>query len=84
MNKPVCLVTAPVATRSGYGAHARDIARALINLDKYGNTSAASIPLAFSEADRMGKFKQGDIIVLAGFGAGFTWGVNVIKWHKGD
>ena len=35
MSKPVCLVTAPVATRSGYGAHARDIVRALIKLDKY-------------------------------------------------
>ena len=35
MNKPLCLVTAPVATRSGYGAHARDICRALIKLDKY-------------------------------------------------
>ena len=36
MSKPVCLVTAPVATRSGYGAHSRDIVRALIELDKYG------------------------------------------------
>ena len=35
MSKPLCLVTAPVATRSGYGAHARDICRALIKLDKY-------------------------------------------------
>ena len=35
MSKPVCLVTAPVATRSGYGAHSRDIVRALIDLDKY-------------------------------------------------
>ena len=37
MSKPVCLVTAPVGTRSGYGAHARDIVRALIKLDKYDN-----------------------------------------------
>ncbi len=50
------------------------------NVNKYGNTSAASIPLAMSEHHTSSPFKPGDIIVLAGFGAGFTWGVNIIKW----
>ena len=51
-----------------------------VNLQKYGNTSAASIPLALDEALADGKIKKGDIIVLSGFGAGLTCGANVIKW----
>ena len=51
-----------------------------VNLHKYGNTSAASIPLALDEALADGKIKKGDIIVLSGFGAGLTCGANVIKW----
>jgi 3-oxoacyl-[acyl-carrier-protein] synthase-3 len=51
-----------------------------VNLHKYGNTSAASIPLALDEAIADGKIKKGDIIVLSGFGAGLTSGANVIKW----
>jgi 3-oxoacyl-[acyl-carrier-protein] synthase-3 len=51
-----------------------------VNLHKYGNTSAASIPLALDEALAEGKIKKGDIIVLSGFGAGLTCGANVIKW----
>ena len=53
-----------------------------INLDKYGNTSAASIPIALAEGINENKFKDGDIIVLAGFGAGFTWGVNILKYER--
>ncbi|WP_018249680.1 beta-ketoacyl-ACP synthase III [Orenia marismortui] len=51
-----------------------------VNLDKYGNTSAASIPLALDEAVRSGKITSGDIVVLVGFGAGLTWGASVIEW----
>lgn len=51
-----------------------------VNLQKYGNTSAASIPIALDEALKEGKIKKGDIVVLAGFGAGLTYGANVIKW----
>lgn len=51
------------------------------NVANYGNTSAASIPLALSELYEQKPFKSGDIIILAGFGAGFTWGINVIKWQ---
>jgi 3-oxoacyl-[acyl-carrier-protein] synthase-3 len=51
-----------------------------VNLHKYGNTSAASIPLALDEALAEGKIKKGGIIVLSGFGAGLTCGANVIKW----
>lgn len=51
-----------------------------VNLHKYGNTSAASIPLALDEALSDGKIKKGDIVVLSGFGAGLTCGANLIKW----
>ncbi len=52
-----------------------------VNLNKYGNTSAASIPLAMDEACADQKIKSGDIVVLAGFGAGLTYGSNVIRWR---
>ena len=55
--------------------------KVIINLDKYGNTSAASIPLAMSEFNDTIGFKKGDILVLVGFGAGFTWGVNIVIWE---
>ncbi len=53
--------------------------RIFINIDKYGNTSAASIPIALDECRRLGKVKAGDIIMLVAFGGGLTWGANVIQ-----
>jgi 3-oxoacyl-[acyl-carrier-protein] synthase-3 len=50
------------------------------NIQKYGNTTAASIPLALTEAWEQGKIKSSDIVVLAAFGSGFTWGSVIIKW----
>ncbi|KYZ77339.1 3-oxoacyl-ACP synthase [Anaerosporomusa subterranea] len=58
--------------------------KVMVNVDRYGNTSAATIPIALDEALREGKVKQGDNIVLVGFGAGLTWASAVIKWCKGD
>ncbi len=58
--------------------------KVVINVDRYGNTSAASIPLALDEAIKTGRVKNGDIIVLVGFGAGLTWASCVIKWCKED
>lgn len=57
--------------------------KVVVNVDRYGNTSAGSIPLALDEAYRAGKFKAGDLIVMVGFGAGLTWAASVIKWSKG-
>ena len=54
--------------------------RVVINISKYGNTTAATIPLAMSETYRANKLKKGDWIVLAAFGAGFTWGSVLLKW----
>ncbi|NBL64480.1 beta-ketoacyl-ACP synthase III [Flavobacterium sp. NST-5] len=50
------------------------------NIQKYGNTTAASIPIALTEAWEQGKIKEGDTVVLAAFGSGFTWASAVIKW----
>ena len=50
------------------------------NIQNYGNTTAASIPIALSEASEQGKIKSGDTVVLAAFGSGFTWGSVIIKW----
>jgi 3-oxoacyl-[acyl-carrier-protein] synthase-3 len=51
-----------------------------INLDRMGNTSAASIPVALDEAVRTGRVKKGDVIVTVAFGGGFTWGATVMRW----
>ena len=50
------------------------------NIQKYGNTTAASIPIALTEAWEAGKVKEGDKVVLAAFGSGFTWGSVMINW----
>lgn len=54
--------------------------KAMINLDKYGNMSAASIPVALAEAAEEGRLKEGDCLVLVGFGGGLTWGASVLIW----
>ncbi|ABP67195.1 3-oxoacyl-(acyl-carrier-protein) synthase III [Caldicellulosiruptor saccharolyticus DSM 8903] len=54
--------------------------KVFVNLHKYGNTSAASIPIALDEAVEEGRIKKGDKVVLVGFGGGLTWASTVIKW----
>ncbi|MGD8499714.1 MAG: beta-ketoacyl-ACP synthase III [Phycisphaerales bacterium] len=54
--------------------------KVFINIGEYGNTSAASVPIAFDECVRKGKVKRGDIVILVAFGAGLTWGANVIEF----
>jgi 3-oxoacyl-[acyl-carrier-protein] synthase-3 len=50
------------------------------NIQKYGNTTAASVPIALTEAWEQGKIKSGDLVILAAFGSGFTWASAVIRW----
>jgi 3-oxoacyl-[acyl-carrier-protein] synthase-3 len=50
------------------------------NIAKYGNTTAASIPIALAEAEREGRLSRGDLLVTVAFGSGFTWGANLIRW----
>jgi len=54
----------------------------IVNIDRYGNTSAASIPLAMSEAADAGRFRDGDLILMSGFGAGMAWGSAVVRWGR--
>lgn len=51
-----------------------------LNIEHYGNTSSASIPIALAEAEANGRLKPGDTVVMVGFGAGLTWGAGVIQW----
>jgi 3-oxoacyl-[acyl-carrier-protein] synthase-3 len=51
-----------------------------INVDRYGNTSGATIPLAMDEANRAGLIKEGDILLLDAFGGGFTWAAALLRW----
>lgn len=54
--------------------------KVMININKYGNTTAATIPLCLTEYYREGKIKKGDKLILAAFGAGFTWGASYLVW----
>lgn len=54
--------------------------KVMVNVDRYGNTSSASIPLALAEAVETGRVKPGSLVLLVAFGAGFTWGSTVVRW----
>ncbi|HEX9370796.1 MAG TPA: beta-ketoacyl-ACP synthase III [Roseiflexaceae bacterium] len=56
--------------------------RVFVNLDRYGNTSAATIPIALAEAADHGRLKQGDYVLLTAFGGGLTWASSVIRWGR--
>ena len=57
--------------------------RVFVNLDRYGNTSSASIPLALGDARAEGRLKDGMLVLMTGMGAGLTWGSSVMTWTKG-
>jgi len=54
----------------------------IINLDRYGNTSAASVVLALDEAVKQGRIKKRDKVLMIAFGGGFTWGASVVEWYQ--
>ncbi|MBA7497256.1 3-oxoacyl-[acyl-carrier-protein] synthase 3 [subsurface metagenome] len=56
------------------------VEKVIRNIDRIGNTTAASIPIALDETIKQGKIKEGDIIVLTSFGSGYTWASVVIRW----
>jgi 3-oxoacyl-[acyl-carrier-protein] synthase-3 len=58
-----------------------DPQKVMINIQKYGNTTAGTIPICLSEWYEEGKIKKGDYLVLSGFGAGFTWGSILLRWN---
>jgi 3-oxoacyl-[acyl-carrier-protein] synthase-3 len=53
----------------------------IVNVDRYGNTSTASIPIALVEGVEDGRIKRNDRLVLVGFGGGLTWGAAIVEWH---
>ena len=57
--------------------------KVFVNLDRYGNTSAASPAIALCEAVEQSRLKQGDLVVLAAFGAGLSWAATVLRWEPG-
>jgi 3-oxoacyl-[acyl-carrier-protein] synthase III len=60
-----------------------DEQRVLTNIVRYGNTSAASIPIAIAEATQQNILEEGDIVILTAFGAGFVWGAGMLRWSAG-
>ena len=54
--------------------------RVLVNVDRYGNTSSASVPMALDEAVRLGRVRRGDLVCLLAFGGGLTWGASLLRW----
>ena len=56
------------------------MSKVMVNLDRYGNTSSASIPLALDQAIGEGRIGPGSLVLLVAFGAGFTWGSAVVRW----
>lgn len=58
--------------------------RVFVNVEKYGNTSAGSIPIALAEAVQQGRVQRGNVLVFVGFGAGLTWGANVVRWCRDE
>jgi 3-oxoacyl-[acyl-carrier-protein] synthase-3 len=69
------------ATASRLGFDQGD--RMFVNVDRYGNTSAGSIPIALAEAAELGRLRDGDIVLLSGIGAGLTWASAVVRWGRG-
>ncbi|MCB1184154.1 ketoacyl-ACP synthase III [bacterium] len=68
-------ITDAVAARLGFGPE-----KVYANIARYGNTTAASIPIALAEAVAEGRVREGDLVVLVAFGSGFTWGANLLRW----
>jgi 3-oxoacyl-[acyl-carrier-protein] synthase-3 len=64
-----------IASRLG-----NSIGKFFINLDRVGNMSAASVPVALDEAVRAGRVNKGDVLLFVAFGGGFTWGATVMEW----
>jgi 3-oxoacyl-[acyl-carrier-protein] synthase III len=56
--------------------------RTFVNIDRYGNTSAASVPIALAEAGEEGRLHDGDLVLLSGFGAGMSWASAVVRWRR--
>ena len=61
-----------------------DASKVMVNIDRYGNTTAATIPMCLSEFWESGRLRQGHRLVLSAFGAGYTWGAVLLRWSMAD
>ena len=61
-----------------------DKSKVMINIDRFGNTTAGTIPLCLSEWWQLGKLRSGQTLVLSSFGAGYTWGAVLVRWSAPD
>ena len=68
-----------LAVAETIGRHMTD-EKVIINIQHYGNTSAATVPIALDEAVREGRIEKGKLVVLVAFGAGLTWGATLLRW----
>ena len=66
--------------RSHHRTSENSLEKVFVNVDRYGNTSAAAVAIALDEANRSGRFKKGDYILMVVFGGGLTWASSVIEW----
>jgi 3-oxoacyl-[acyl-carrier-protein] synthase-3 len=57
--------------------------KVVVNVDRYGNTSSGSIPLALADAAADGRLREGELVLMTGMGAGLTWGSALIEWNQG-
>ena len=57
--------------------------RVVVNVDRYGNTSSGSIPLALADAESEGVLREGSLVLMTGMGAGLTWGSSLMEWTNG-
>jgi 3-oxoacyl-[acyl-carrier-protein] synthase-3 len=57
--------------------------KVVVNVDRYGNTSSGSIPLALADAAADGRLREGELVLMTGMGAGLTWGSALIEWNRG-
>ena len=62
------------------GGSSLDPSRMMVNIDRYANTTTATIPTALHQALGEHRMQKGDLVALAAFGAGFTWGVTLLRW----
>ncbi len=77
----VCLPPGQSANSQTAAAELRiPLDRLLTNVEQFGNTASASIPLVLDEAVRTGRIRRGEEVVLSGFGAGLTWGTVLLRW----
>ena len=74
-------VTVPSIVPDAVWPNAKPPANVIINIEKYGNTSGGTIPLAMETAVEEGKLKKGDLVLLAAAGAGFTVGAALLRWE---